>query len=86
MAKQVCQSCGMPLRNRGQFGTEANGDNTEKYCIHCYQDGKFTWPDATVDQMQIYCMGILTKEKHWPSFLAHWATNSISKLDRWQKV
>jgi len=30
-------------------------------------------------------MGVLTKEKHWPSFLARMATNGIPKLERWQK-
>lgn len=84
MERQRCQSCGMPMRAEKDKGTEANGTSTDKYCINCYKDGKFTWPDATAEQMQIYCMGILTKEKHWPAFLARSATNGIPKLERWQ--
>lgn len=83
MARQMCQSCGMPLKTNAVKGTERDGSLSERYCEHCYQKGEFVWRDATVEQMQTYCMGILTKEKHWPSFLARWATNSIPKLDRW---
>ena len=85
MARQMCQSCGMPLKDNNR-GTEANGDSSEKYCTHCYQHGDFTWKDATADQMQDYCMGILTKDKHWPSFMARMATNGIPKLERWHKT
>lgn len=84
MARQMCQSCGMPLRHDSDKGTEADGRKSQKYCVHCYKGGKFTWPDATADRMQIYCMGVLTK-KHWPTFLARMATNGIPKLERWQK-
>ena len=83
MARQMCQSCGMPLRNEAQKGTEADGTRSEMYCTHCYQDGRFTWPDATADQMQIYSIGILMK-RHWPGFLAKMATNGIPKLARWK--
>lgn len=79
----MCQSCGMPLRSEEQKGTEADGSKSDKYCINCYKKGKFTWPDATAEQMQIYCLGILMK-KHWPGFLAKMATNGIPKLERWQ--
>lgn len=85
MARRMCQSCGMPLKNEEQKGTEADGSKSQKYCINCYKGGKFTWTDATAEQMQTYCMGILTKEKHWPSFLARMATNGIPKLERWNK-
>ena len=79
----MCQSCGMPLRNDAQKGPEADGTRSEMYCTHCYQDGRFTWPDATADQMQIYSIGILMK-RHWPGFLAKMATNGIPKLERWK--
>ncbi len=85
MARQMCQSCGMPLKTDKQRGTEKGGSVSQKYCTHCYQKGEFTWKGATAQQMQTYCMGILTKEKHWPSFLARMATNGIPKLERWRK-
>lgn len=86
MARQMCQSCGMPLKNDEQKGTEADGSKSQKYCINCYKKGEYTWKDATLEQMQTYCMGILTKEKHWPTFLARMATNGMGKLERWKKA
>lgn len=84
MARRMCQSCGMPLKKDEDKGTNADGSKSEKYCVHCFVKGKFTWPDATVEQMQTYCMGVLTKEMHWPTFMARMATNSIPKLERWR--
>jgi hypothetical protein len=85
MARQMCQSCGMPLKKGSDYGTEANGDTSGKYCVHCYSDGAFTWKGATAEQMQIYCTGILMK-KHWPGFMAKLMTHNIPKLDRWKSA
>lgn len=84
MARQICQSCSMPLKPDNR-GTETNGDTSEKYCQHCYRHGDFTWKDATAGQMQIYCTGVLMK-KHWPGFMAKLMTHNIPKLERWRKV
>ena len=84
MARQICQSCGMPLRAEKDKGSEKGGAKSQKYCVHCYKNGEFTWPDATAERMQIYCMGVLTKDKHMPSFLARMATKNIPKLERWR--
>jgi hypothetical protein len=46
-----CQSCAMPLTEPEHFGTEADGSRSEKYCAHCYEDGQFTLPDATLEEM-----------------------------------
>ena len=78
-----CQSCGMPLKTNEVKGTNKDGSLSQKYCTHCYRKGEFVWKDATAEQMQVFSMGILTKEKHWPAFLARMATNGIPKLERW---
>ena len=36
-----CQSCGMPLRKKEDFGTNADGSKSNEYCFHCFQNGKF---------------------------------------------
>lgn len=40
--KRFCQSCGMPLQNEADYGTEAGGARSEEYCTYCYQNGGFT--------------------------------------------
>ena len=50
---KVCQSCGMPLKSDPQGGgSERNGTKSDIYCSYCYQNGKFTQPNLTVEQMQ----------------------------------
>lgn len=50
---KFCQSCGMPL-NDDILGTNADGCKNEDYCMHCYQDGKFTL-DCSMDEMIAHC-------------------------------
>ena len=37
---QLCQSCGMVLRDDGDKGTERDGSTCEEYCAFCYQRGE----------------------------------------------
>ena len=52
---KFCQSCGMPLQNEADYGTEAGGARSEEYCTYCYQDGGFT-ADCTMDEMIDFCI------------------------------
>ena len=79
-----CQSCGMPLSKDPQGGgTEADGSKSSKYCSHCYQKGKFTLPDITVEQMQERVRGKI-KEMGLPGFMTGFFVRGIPKLERWK--
>ena len=54
MEQKFCQSCGMPLQNEADYGTEAGGARSEEYCTYCYQNGGFT-ADCTMDEMINQC-------------------------------
>ena len=49
--RKFCQCCGMPLDKAEDRGTEAGGALSEDYCRYCYQNGAFTAPDATMDDI-----------------------------------
>ncbi len=51
LSMKACQSCGMPMRKEGDFGTEADGALSKDYCTHCYRNGAFTDPGITIDEM-----------------------------------
>jgi hypothetical protein len=55
------------------------------YCSHCYEGGKFTWPNVTVGEMQAFVKNKL-KEMGFPRFLAGLFTRGIPKLERWKTV
>ena len=49
--RKFCQCCAMPLDKPGDQGTEADGALSGDYCRYCYQNGAFTAPDATMDDI-----------------------------------
>lgn len=80
-----CQSCGMPLaRDERGGGTNADGSKSQMYCSHCYEAGRFTLPDITVEQMQQRVKRKM-KEMGFPGILAGLFTRRIPKLERWNK-
>ena len=80
-----CQSCGMPLkRDEKGGGTNADSTKNKMYCSHCYQNGSYTLPDITVDQMKERVKGKM-KEMGFPGFLAGFFTKGIPSLERWKK-
>lgn len=54
MEQKFCQSCGMPLNNSADFGTNTDNGKNEDYCTYCYQNGAFT-QTLTMDQMIEHC-------------------------------
>jgi len=82
-----CQNCAMPMAQTKFMGTEADGSKSEKYCVYCYQDGKFIQPDTTLEQM------IEISAKGWsdqdPTVTFDQAeaqmANVIPQLERWRK-
>jgi hypothetical protein len=80
-----CQSCGMPLKKDEKGGgTNTDGSKNNMYCSHCYENGKFTMPYITVDQMKDLVKSKL-KEFGFPGFFAGFFTKGISNLERWKK-
>jgi hypothetical protein len=78
-----CQSCGMPLRkDENGGGTNADGSKSKEYCSRCYQNGQFTDPSITLDQMKEKVMGKMA-EMHVPKFMANYFTRDMHKLKRW---
>lgn len=80
--KEVCQSCGMPIKQKSQLALEADGSKS-KFCVMCYKDGEFLQPDVTVDEMREFCIDIMKEEMNMPKFISRILTKSIYKLERW---
>ena len=49
--RKFCQCCAMPLDRPEDKGTEADGTRSGDYCRYCYQNGAFTAPDASMDDI-----------------------------------
>jgi hypothetical protein len=81
-----CQSCAMPMDKPEIFGTDVNGTKSIDYCTYCYQNGKFTAPNITVQEMIGKCVEIMVQRNILPERQAKdLMMNTIPNLKRWKK-
>jgi hypothetical protein len=81
----ICQSCAMPLEKAEFFGNNADGTKSALYCTYCYQEGKFTEPTITMNQMIEKCVTIMTQQKIMTEDQAKsLMTKTFPMLDRWK--
>ena len=74
----------MPLQKE-DFGTNANGEKSEEYCLHCFKNGKFldegiTLQDKINKNVKFAVQMGMSKYKAWKM-----ASNILPKLKRWKK-
>ena len=81
----VCQSCGMPIRNMSDFGTYADGSVNTDYCFHCYQDGHFTDPEVTLEEKIARNIALAQKLGVSRSKAKRLAQSTLPGLSRWRK-
>lgn len=79
-----CQSCGKTLsRVLRNYGTERNGQNSPCFCIDCYQNGKFVFPDISLDEMSRKVQKEM-KRKNIPDKKIKRKIKNLSYLERWK--
>lgn len=79
-----CQSCAMPMAKPDDFGTNADNSRNQEYCRYCYQGGKFTEPNITMEQMIEKCAGIMRQMK-MPEAQIEQTKTFVPMLKRWKK-
>ncbi len=78
-----CQSCSMPMSKPEHFGTYADGSPNDEFCHFCFENGKFTEPNITLDGMIEKCSGIL-KRLRVPDAQIEQTKAFIPLLKRWK--
>ncbi|HIH04470.1 MAG TPA: hypothetical protein HA263_11715 [Methanoregulaceae archaeon] len=80
-----CGSCGMPLQDPSDAGTEADGSRSDRYCTHCYRNGAFVEPDLTREAMIAEYGPLLAAELGMPREKAtEMVTAFTATLPRWR--
>ena len=79
-----CQSCSMPLEHKNDLGTNADGSLNHEYCQYCYQNGQFTEPEMTMEEMIEITVRIM-EEKRMSSELIEQTKEYIPMLKRWRR-
>ncbi len=81
---KICQSCGMPLHNEDDYGTEKNGNKSKDYCKYCYKDGDFidkVGMEEYIDMCSQYGAQAGMSNEEMRIF----CINLFPKLKRWKK-
>jgi hypothetical protein len=75
----------MPMEKPDDFGTTADGFKVNDYCHFCFENGAFTDPHITMEQMIKKVIEIMTTKMGMPEAqVKSFATEFIPKLKRWQ--
>lgn len=80
--RKFCQSCSMPLDTPELLGTEKDGSPSQEYCKYCYQQGEFTHPGMSLDEMKEHMTRMMDKEK-LPDDILEAAIGRLPHLKRW---
>jgi len=84
MEQKNCQSCAMPFEY-GKPGTNADGTANKDYCEHCYKNGKFTYPGATMEGVIESCIPFRVPHAYPDAETARRAMQeSFPALKRWK--
>jgi hypothetical protein len=83
---KICQSCGMPLKSDvNQGGTNKDGSKNQLYCSYCYQNGAFTQPNITVEEMQTFGKMKMKEMGFVMGLFGGMFSKQIPKLQRWNQ-
>lgn len=75
----------MPLnRDPKGGGTNTDGSKSTMYCSFCFEKGKFTQPNITLDEMKVLVKKEM-KKMGIPGFMTGLFTMGMSKLERWKQ-
>jgi len=83
-----CQSCGMPLDEPEDRGTQADGSANSEYCKYCFAQGAFTAPDMTMEEMIAFNLEFNEKNGHpfgTQEEAKKWMEGWFPTLKRWKK-
>lgn len=84
-SKRICQSCSMPLSDPALLGTEKDGSPKKYYCKYCYENGQFTNPRITLEEMKKRVKSEMEEMKMDADTISM-AVNSLPNLKRWRKT
>ena len=74
----------MPIKKAEDFGTNTDGSQNQDYCQYCYQRGKFTESNTTMQQM-IEKVSDIMRQMKIPEAQIEQTKTFIPMLKRWKK-
>lgn len=81
--KKFCQSCLVPIATPTMNGTNQDGSLNKKFCRNCYQNGSFTAPEITLEEMEDKVKKTLEANRIPPNVI-DLSINYLPRLARWR--
>lgn len=75
----------MPLSSSELLGTEKDGSRKKYYCKYCYQNGQFTEPHLTLEEMKTNVQSRMEAMKI-DADVIDLTVSSLPNLKRWRKA
>jgi len=75
----------MDLSDNKEWGKNADGTRTEKYCKYCFVNGSF-WKEETLEEMVENCIPFRLDEIPDIPTARETLLKEMSELERWQKT
>lgn len=80
----MCQSCGMPLKETSDHGSQKDGSPSDEYCNLCYGNGEFYCQTDNVKEFIAMVVEKMKAKKVNP-IIIFLAKLQIPSLKRWKK-
>lgn len=81
----ICQSCGMPLNPYENLGSEKDHSKSTIYCDSCYQEGEFTHPEMSIEDMKAHVRTEMQRQAFSEPDIVK-ASNRLQCLQRWMGI
>ena len=75
----------MPLSSAELSGTGKDGSPKKDYCKYCYENGQFTNPEITLEEMETRVKSKM-EEMRLDADTISMAVSSLPNLKRWRNV
>ena len=82
--KTICQSCGMPMNDTAEFGTNADGGLNFEYCHFCFRQGHFNDEGISLEEKIKKNIAMAVKKGLPLTKASNLATTILPKLKRWR--
>ena len=82
--KKICQSCGMPMLKKSDFGTNKDNSLNNEYCHYCFKRGTFTDSGITLEEKIRKNIALAEKTGMSGEEASKLAHSTIPKLKRWK--
>ena len=81
---KICQSCGMPIVDEKQWGTNKDGSVNKDYCRYCYLNGEFV-DDVTMEEYIERCSQFGAQANMTNEQMKAYCEKLFPTLKRWKK-